>query len=353
MRRWLALTLAVASGALLCVASGRGPFTPGIVHAAQTWNVQVGADINGGTYTANNYYPSVLTINAGDTVTWSFPSVEPHTVTFDNGHFPTVFLLGTQETGTPGEIDITASAIPIGFTPPSSTFDPSAQISIPVEQAPPDQRTPQSLVFNQPGVYQYNCAIHGSLMHGVVIVQSAAAQLTESPAQATARGRGELAAATAEANGAAQQIAPGSTTLPSGQTAYNVLAGAEPGPNVSGMQFFPANLTIHRGDTVTFTSVDPTELHTVTFLNGTTEPDLFNVVAQPNGPPKILFNPQVVLPAGGNVFTGTGYFNSGFLTGAFGQSFTVTFDVPPGTYAYRCMLHGGDPQNMMGTITVE
>jgi plastocyanin len=78
MRRWLALTLAVASGALLCTATARGPFGITAVHAAQTWNVVAGGDgdqiPSGGSLTSIGFFPSVVTINAGDTISWTFPS---------------------------------------------------------------------------------------------------------------------------------------------------------------------------------------------------------------------------------------------------------------------------------------
>src|SRR5581483_7887078 len=90
-----------------------------VAHAAQTWNVQVGDDAGpvgaggSGTYSLNFYYPNVLTITVGDTVSWNFPSAEPHGVTFDNGHTPPLYTqLGPGPN--PGEFDFSAPEFPVG-----------------------------------------------------------------------------------------------------------------------------------------------------------------------------------------------------------------------------------------------
>src|SRR6185437_15856536 len=94
MRRPLALGLALGSLALLSAAGASSQLGAHHAQAAQTWSVQVGADIAGGPVSGNWYYPNVTTINVGDTVSWTFPSVEPHGVSFDNGHEPAVYELG-------------------------------------------------------------------------------------------------------------------------------------------------------------------------------------------------------------------------------------------------------------------
>jgi hypothetical protein len=74
-------------------------------------------------------------------------------------------------------------------------------------------------------------------------------------------------------------------------------------------------------------------------------------VPQSSGPPFLSFNPQVLLPQGGNTYGGTGYVNSGFISqgGPAGDTFALKFTAP-GTYQYLCALHAD--QGMMGTITV-
>jgi plastocyanin len=99
------------------------------------------------------------------------------------------------------------------------------------------------------------------------------------------------------------------------------------------MAFYPASITIHRMDVVVFTS-DGMEPHTVTF----------------GAPSDLYINPfDYTLPYGGTVYTGNPL-NSGFMFDGspFGSSIAVTFNIPPGTYAYRCGLH----PLMQGTVTV-
>jgi len=55
--------------------------------------------------------------------------------------------------------------------------------------------------------------------------------------------------------------------------------------------------------------------HTVSFLSGGNEPDLVLVEPQQRGPPKFVLNPVMQMPAGGKVYSGKGYFNSGAIWG--------------------------------------
>ena len=84
------------------------------------------------------------------------------------------------------------------------------------------------------------------------------------------------------------------------------VAGEDPSDTISDFKFTPATITIHAGDTITWTNVGPTE-HTATASNGS--------------------------------------FNTGILKK--GQSGSHTF-TQPGTYAYICTIH----PFMHGTIVV-
>jgi plastocyanin len=84
------------------------------------------------------------------------------------------------------------------------------------------------------------------------------------------------------------------------------VAGEDPSDTISDFKFTPATITIHAGDTITWTNVGPTK-HTATASNGS--------------------------------------FNTGILKK--GQSASHTF-TQPGTYAYICAIHPW----MHGTIVV-
>ena len=93
---------------------------------------------------------------------------------------------------------------------------------------------------------------------------------------------------------------------------------------VQGMVFFPTEIWINVGDTVTW-NLRSTEFHTVTFL--------------PPRTPQLPFdqtNPLHTQPQGGSHYDGVGYYNSGLLFK--GQSYSLTFDVP-GDFTYVCLVH--------------
>lgn len=360
MRRGIALGLGLASVALLGVAGGSHRFAAEKALAAATWNVQVGADLGdlpggGGSQTANGYFPRAVTINAGDTVSWTFPSANPHTVTFDNGHQPPLFVEGLSPApDNSGDLDLTAAALPRGSDGVSAVFDPKTQISSGVPTDAPDQRKPFSVTFNTPGVFDYICAIHGPAMIAQIIVEASGSALAETPAQEQARGKAELGFAT----GLAQEAVSGNAGPPplgppftvGGTQILPAIAGIQTAQNVSALAFIPGSLTVRRGDVVLFTLPDFQEIHTVSFLSGATPPPLLDVVPSPSGPPKILIRAAIAVPAGGTTYTGSGVLNSGILFS--GNTFAVTINAPAGTYEYRCLLHGDAPQNMKGTITV-
>ncbi|MCL6445086.1 MAG: hypothetical protein K6T83_16805 [Alicyclobacillus sp.] len=100
-------------------------------------------------------------------------------------------------------------------------------------------------------------------------------------------------------------------------------------PSFAYERFLPGSLTIHQGDTVIWTQMGGNEEHTISFVPKGTK------IADPTK------------PAGGHVYEGKGYFNSGYL--APGQSYTLTF-TKPGSYAYSCLIHA--VMNMKGVIKV-
>jgi plastocyanin len=120
------------------------------------------------------------------------------------------------------------------------------------------------------------------------------------------------------------------------------------------LRFAPQDLTIHAGDTVEWTNRDVEAPHTVTFTSGDVVPEFVLTEPQQSGPPKLVLNPQVAAPAGGDTYSGSGYFNSGMIWGTEvpipgSRTYSLTFDTP-GTYDYVCVIH--DEVGMVGTITV-
>jgi plastocyanin len=142
------------------------------------------------------------------------------------------------------------------------------------------------------------------------------------------------------------------------------------------LAFFPMNLRIHTGDTVTW-RMNGDELHTVAFVQGF-DPGPFPVgvttplapptervpafaVGIPGAPPEALqLNPLVAWPTrqpGAPIesYSGSGFLNSGVLADESllddappNETFSVTFPTP-GVYSYICLIH---TINMMGTVEV-
>jgi plastocyanin len=131
--------------------------------------------------------------------------------------------------------------------------------------------------------------------------------------------------------------------------AQAVAAGAGDGV-VAVDRFLQANVTVQEGGVVTWINKDVETPHTVTFLDGTEEPELINPVAQPEGPPMLLLNPEVLAPSSTDLdYDGNGFRNSGFISNEapFPNTYSVRF-TQRGTYNYVCLLHEG----MAGTVTV-
>jgi plastocyanin len=129
---------------------------------------------------------------------------------------------------------------------------------------------------------------------------------------------------------------------------YTVMVGLEkPNKGIGVMAYFPRSVTIHKGDTVHWVQ-NSNEIHTVTFLDGVSLPDLLlpaDVAGADPGISPLVFNPAVTnpaIPAGGLYTGGIGaYANSGIMGREPGQvgEFKLTFP-NEGTFGYVCVVHG-------------
>jgi plastocyanin len=312
------------------------------------------------------FFPKVATVHVGDTVTWQFRGF--HTATFpgSNQNYPFFAPLGGTE---PDVKDAAGQSLwwagvapllgisPLALMPQgSSTISSPSQIRnsglLRIFQAtmnnPP---APYVLTFRKPGTYRYLCAVHPA-MRGIVRVRPAPAPVPSASAQKQ-QGTAQLQRLIADAK-LLNQSKPSSN--------LSVLAGV--GHKATGAEitsFFPDQLQIKTGDTVTFSNADETDVHTVTFGPEALRMQIeTNFVAPAGG--QAVFEPLGVYPSeppgsptpqydGTN--HGNGYLNSGLLlppgspANAGPQSFQVTF-TKPGTYDYECVIH----EHMDGTIVV-
>jgi plastocyanin len=126
------------------------------------------------------------------------------------------------------------------------------------------------------------------------------------------------------------------------------------------LQFFPENLTIRVGDTVTW-KLDSDEIHTVSFLPEGVPVPPFPAAIEGEGPGNFMLNPQVAfptrLPDGDvEVYDGAGFFTSGIMSdipqgppGAPPNDRITLVFAQPGTFKYVCLIH---PGTMTGIVKV-
>jgi len=336
-----------------------------------TWTVLVGSEAElqpvqhgqAGVWQIMKFYPDNLTINVGDTIDFKLNSPEPHTVLFlaPGAQAPQIFVPQQNPSGPPS-----IYANPEVFLPSGGpTFDGTATSGAGQLGGEPTNPKEYKLTFTKAGSFGYFCSFHSGLnpqtnkiegMTGNVVVQDASTAYPKSVDQVNSDA--QAAIATDQANVVkgepdVQKLAQATRPGPNGTTIYQVnVGGMNMAVGADYMRFYPSELTVHAGDTVEW--VWHGLPHTVTFASGGKEPDLILPQPQPNGPPKLLSNPQIAFPVGGKVYNGAGLFNSGTPlnpTNADGSPVTymLTFS-KPGKYEYICSFH--DQEGMVGHITV-
>ena len=317
MRKLFSAALLFAVALTGCGGGGTTTSLPQTPSGPVTWHLQAGASSQQEALQALSFYPQAITIDAGDTLTWTYPSGgEPHTVTF----------LGPRSSPPP-PTDPSAPAPAGGSTYDGSTYTSSGFVM---------GGNSYSLTFTKPGVYTYYCLVHGGMV-GTVTVQPAGTPYPQTQTQVT----GQISSSTntdltQAASTPAQfpftaggtQLAAGiSYGLTGGKSATTVLRFLD-GPSLG------SSVTIAAGTKLTWTNLSSNEIHTVTF----------GIAGQPF-PAMNPFGP----PSGGSTYDGSAVANSGILLP--GQTYSLTF-TKPGTYTYHCLLHD-DTANMIGTVIVQ
>jgi len=355
---WLAafaLVLFEASleaSAMATPALGEGP------DGTRVWRVQVAGDNEAEFLEFMTFFPQELTINAGDTVFFDFQGHHaPHTVTFLSGEEVPKLIVPADESGTPaaGEPQIMfnpAAAFPAGRNMYDGTGVLNSGLNV---LFPPDQTF--TVTFTAPGSFDYLCLVHPLMMKGMVTVQEQGTALPYEQTDIDSMVAEHMAQLTEDGKALIAEYANAATptTSSSNGNVWDVRAGAE-GDEVAVLRFMPDNLTIAAGDTVRWTVESEFEPHTVTFLGGEEPPDLIEPQMQEGGPPKLVFNPDIVGRVGPEVYSGTGYANSGAMGADFEEytgltTYELTFDTP-GEYLYYCALHGSPTMGMRAKVTV-
>jgi plastocyanin len=313
------------------------------------WRVAVGGFSAEEGIDTQSYFPGEITINAGDSIFFDFGPGGFHTVTFLSEEEPPALLIpdegGSPAAGQPRMLLNPDVAFPTG----GDTYHGDGYLNSGIDLLR-DPAEPFVLTFSQPGAYSYICVPHLAVMGARVIVQETGTDYPyEQPDyDAMAEEQRQALIDTALAD-LPTYLEVAKTPQSDGSNLWEPTAGVNFGP-AQVMKFLPEDLEIRVGDTVRWVNRSPGEGHTVTFGVGGEPPEDFIVEDQGDAPPKITFNPDVLYPAGGAEYDGTGFVSSGFFGEPFGSpTYELTFTVP-GTYDYVCLPHL--PLGMVGTITV-
>jgi len=294
---------------------------------SHTWQVQAGSvprfDSAGPSGAGNRFYPETIAINQGDSV--KFAPFGPHTVTYNRPPGP-VFAVFAPSGGT-------------------TLADPGATVSSGFIIGPPATFTVTFASTLPAGVYKFICALHIGMTE-TIDVRPAGATLPKGDADYAAIAQREMTRDLASVDRIAAET---TEDFEDEDGNVKVLAGAG-NDRVSNIRFFPAEVTVQVGHSVTFLKTkDPTEPHTVSF----------------NLPPPDPNNPVgEFIASGGSRFDGTGIANSGFMSTkeqyAYFQlagtplpvartRYRLTF-TKVGDYPYICALHDG--AGMFGIVHV-
>jgi len=288
------------------------------------WHAAAGTSTPDEAVQVNAFLPRSLTVDVGDSITWTVKSGEFHTVTFPSGAEPPPFI------------------VPIGGVP---QLNPDAVAPSGGPAYDGSGLTNSGLLFGgqqftldftKAGTYSFLCLIHAG-MAGTVHVQDAGTHYPAS--QATWNTASRVASNRFEASGRALQA----RTLAGARSSGTVAAGAGAAiPDVGSiavMRFLPSRIVVHAGQSVTWVNDDPETPHTVTFGE------------EPGGGPLGSFFPSGIDGPGHATISSTSQsVNSGFTGAAFlGRTFSATFSAP-GTYHFICALH--DDLGMTGSVVV-
>jgi len=314
------------------------------------WQVAVGAESPGRGSQALAFLPNELWIQTGDSIRWSFPTHERHTLTF----------LTPGQTRPPGFGP--TFGVPVGcpgLTPDGSSFDGSSCVTTGVLLLDDNETTASaqtySVTFPGTGNFKFVCLVHAD-MTGMVHVRSLSDALPYDQDFYDHEAQSQQARLLAEAfslgggGNAGRQDRRQSNVIAAGigQVVTPTGAGSQ---TAALMRFLRGTIVVNVGDTVEWASLDPSINHTVTFG---TEP------ADPR-PPSTNVTPTSDGARQATMSSPTDNVNSGFLSPApqdranLAQSplgvtrFRVTF-TSPGTFNYICSIH--DDLGMHGTVIV-
>ena len=292
------------------------------------WNTTIGAQSSTRARQGLAFLPNEIWIHAGDSITWTMATDEPHTLSFlTAGQVRLPFFVGCP-----------------GFNSSPATFDGSTCVTAP----PLGNGQVFTVFFPAAGNFKVVCLFHEN-MTGTVHVLDPSVSLPHDQAFYDSEARTEAAALLNDVDHMqSMQHGSGNSVIVGGGEVISTPGGSD---TLSVMRFTHQVITVHVGETVEWTNVDSVTPHTITFG---TEP--------PNPIPP---SPNVTVDADGarhgTITSKSDSVHSGFIQAApqdrigLAQAppgvtrFRVTF-TKPGYYPYKCALH--DLLGMKGVVHV-
>ena len=292
------------------------------------WNTTIGAQSSTRARQGLAFLPNEIWIHAGDSITWTMATDEPHTLSFlTAGQVRLPFFVGCP-----------------GFNSSPATFDGSTCVTAP----PLGNGQVFTVFFPAAGNFKVVCLFHEN-MTGTVHVLDPSLSLPHDQAFYDSEARTEAAALLNDVDHMqSMQHGSGNSVIVGGGEVISTPGGSD---TLSVMRFTHQAITVHVGETVEWTNVDSVTPHTITFG---TEP--------PNPIPP---SPNVTVDADGarhgTITSKSDSVHSGFIQAApqdrigLAQAppgvtrFRVTF-TKPGYYPYKCALH--DLLGMKGVVHV-
>jgi plastocyanin len=300
---------------------------PQVVQGAM-WRATAGAQSNDKGMQALAFLPNEMWIHAGDSISWTFPSDEIHTVTFlKSGQLRLPFSVGCPGYG-------------------GTSFDGSTCLTTPPMLA----GQTYTVSFPATGNFKLVCLVHENMTATVHVFPLSASLPHDQDFynQQAERERSNLLSNNChdQQNGEGESEA-NAVTVGTGQ----IVATGGGSQSMSVMRFMNDKAVIHVGETIEWTNDDPVTPHTITF-----GPDPTNPI-----PPSA----NVTMDADGarhaTIGSTSDVVHSGFIVSApqerigLAQAplgvtrFRVKF-THAGVFPYKCALH--DDLGMIGTVTV-
>jgi plastocyanin len=300
---------------------------------ADTWQLQVGAQNGDKAHQALAFLPNEIWIHPGDSVTWTFPASEIHTVTF----LMPGQIRPNRFAGCPG--------VPGGVTPDFSVFDNTTCVNSGLLSNGPTY----TVVFPLTGSFKLVCLAHPN-MTATIHVLELNMPLPHDQGFYDQQADRERADLLSDVMASAHNHS-GSNDVTAG--VGHIIGNGGGTQTATVMRFMDATKVIHVGETVEWTTAEAVTSHTITFGP---EPDPLNQIP-PSG--------NVTVDADGArhaiISSPADVVHSGFITQSpqdriglaqaplSATRFRVTF-TKPGVYQYKCVLH--DELGMAGEIIV-